>query len=239
MLKLYSPMRFFTGLRKSPPFLAALAARRPLQSGAFVLPRSASFASSGMKLITWSFSKRRPPATRALPPSFSRGIWIWFVKKLRAAPKTCPRRGWICAVTGSGSGRTAPLWAATTALLRPWRWQFWTMTACPIPPLEVLLTSNEEIGLLGAQAFDASVLQGRRMLNLDHSEEGSFIVDVPVETGHAARCRFIGSPMPQVRGALLSAGCWAGTPACLSIRAAETPRSFSGGCCRSCLCIWT
>ena len=46
----------------------------------------------------------------------------------------------------------------------------------PHPPLEVLLTSNEEIGLLGAQAFDASVLQGRRMLNLDHSEEGSFIV---------------------------------------------------------------
>ena len=45
----------------------------------------------------------------------------------------------------------------------------------PHPPLEVLLTSNEEIGLLGAQAFDASVLQGRRMLNLDHSEEGSFI----------------------------------------------------------------
>lgn len=35
------------------------------------------------------------------------------------------------------------------------------------PPLEVLFTSDEEVGMIGAGVFDASVLKGRRMLNLD------------------------------------------------------------------------
>lgn len=44
------------------------------------------------------------------------------------------------------------------------------------PPLEVIFTSNEEIGLLGANAIDLSMLEGRRMLNLDTSHEGVFNV---------------------------------------------------------------
>ncbi|MDY4971017.1 MAG: aminoacyl-histidine dipeptidase [Lachnospiraceae bacterium] len=46
----------------------------------------------------------------------------------------------------------------------------------PHPPLEVVLTTGEEIGLLGAAALDASELKGRIMLNLDSEEEGSFLV---------------------------------------------------------------
>ena len=42
----------------------------------------------------------------------------------------------------------------------------------PHPPLEVLFTVDEEIGLLGAAAFDTSVLKGRRLINLDSEEEG-------------------------------------------------------------------
>lgn len=41
------------------------------------------------------------------------------------------------------------------------------------PPLEVLITVDEEIGLLGAQGFDCSVLKGRRLINLDSEAEGS------------------------------------------------------------------
>ncbi len=44
------------------------------------------------------------------------------------------------------------------------------------PPLEVVLTADEEIGLIGAQALDMSQLFGRRMINLDSEEEGEFTV---------------------------------------------------------------
>lgn len=41
------------------------------------------------------------------------------------------------------------------------------------PALEVLITVDEEIGLLGAEGFDCSVLKGRRLINLDSEAEGS------------------------------------------------------------------
>lgn len=49
-------------------------------------------------------------------------------------------------------------------------------TDIPHPALEVVITVDEEIGLLGAEGLDCSVLKGRRMLNLDSEEEGSLWV---------------------------------------------------------------
>lgn len=46
-------------------------------------------------------------------------------------------------------------------------------TDIPHPALEVLITVDEEIGLLGAEGFDCSVLKGRRLINLDSEAEGS------------------------------------------------------------------
>jgi dipeptidase D len=46
----------------------------------------------------------------------------------------------------------------------------------PHPPLEVVFTTDEEIGMLGAEALDPSLLKGRRMLNLDSEAEGIFTV---------------------------------------------------------------
>jgi dipeptidase D len=43
------------------------------------------------------------------------------------------------------------------------------------PPLEAVFTVDEEIGLLGAQALDASVLKGTKMLNIDSEEDGIFL----------------------------------------------------------------
>ncbi len=40
------------------------------------------------------------------------------------------------------------------------------------PPLEILLTTDEETGLYGANALDGSVLNGRIMINIDSEEEG-------------------------------------------------------------------
>ena len=39
------------------------------------------------------------------------------------------------------------------------------------PPLEVVITVDEEIGMVGAQAFDCSLLKGRLMLNADSENE--------------------------------------------------------------------
>ena len=44
------------------------------------------------------------------------------------------------------------------------------------PRLEVVLTVDEEVGMLGAAALDASPLRGRTLINLDSEEEGVFTV---------------------------------------------------------------
>ena len=49
-------------------------------------------------------------------------------------------------------------------------------TTIPHPPLEVVITVDEEIGLLGAAAIDLSQLKGRLLLNLDSEDEGVFTV---------------------------------------------------------------
>ena len=43
------------------------------------------------------------------------------------------------------------------------------------PPLEVVLTSEEETGMDGAQNLDANLLKGRKMINLDVGRRGQFI----------------------------------------------------------------
>ena len=42
----------------------------------------------------------------------------------------------------------------------------------PHPPLEVVITTNEETGMDGARAIDLSGLKGRKLLNMDNEEEG-------------------------------------------------------------------
>ena len=46
----------------------------------------------------------------------------------------------------------------------------------PHPPLEVIVTTDEEIGLLGATSIDLSELKGRTMINMDSEGEGVFTV---------------------------------------------------------------
>ncbi len=49
-------------------------------------------------------------------------------------------------------------------------------TSIPHPPLEVIITVDEEIGLLGANSIDVSMLQGRTLINLDSEDEGIFTI---------------------------------------------------------------
>ena len=40
------------------------------------------------------------------------------------------------------------------------------------PPLEIVFTADEEVGMTGATGIDCSVLKGKRMINLDSEEDG-------------------------------------------------------------------
>lgn len=42
------------------------------------------------------------------------------------------------------------------------------------PPIEGVLTTDEEVGLIGAAALNAALLKGNRMINLDSEDEGIF-----------------------------------------------------------------
>lgn len=46
----------------------------------------------------------------------------------------------------------------------------------PHPPLEVIITVDEETGMFGAVGVDLSMLKGRTLVNLDSEEEGIFTV---------------------------------------------------------------
>lgn len=54
------------------------------------------------------------------------------------------------------------------------------------PRVEVVITVDEEIGLLGAAGIDVSPLKGRRMINLDSEDEGVFTVSCA--GGNDTRC---------------------------------------------------
>lgn len=43
------------------------------------------------------------------------------------------------------------------------------------PPLEALITTDEEVGLLGAAAVDGKLFEGRILINIDSEEEGVFL----------------------------------------------------------------
>ncbi|PID82619.1 MAG: aminoacyl-histidine dipeptidase [Clostridiales bacterium] len=60
------------------------------------------------------------------------------------------------------------------------------------PPIEALITTDEEVGLLGAANVDGSLFKGKTLINLDSEEEGVFLascaggirntIKLPIET---------------------------------------------------------
>lgn len=66
----------------------------------------------------------------------------------------------------------------------------------PHPPLEVLLTVEEETGMGGAMALDGSLLKGRILINMDSEEEGKLLVSCAggVRTRHILNIDWINAP---------------------------------------------
>lgn len=67
------------------------------------------------------------------------------------------------------------------------------------PPLEILITTDEEVGLLGAASIDGSLFKGRTLINLDSEEEGIYltgcaggvrnVIELPVEYTEAQKTK--------------------------------------------------
>lgn len=70
----------------------------------------------------------------------------------------------------------------------------------PHPALEVVITVDEEIGMLGAVALDASDLRGEMLLNIDSEDEGIFTVSC---AGGATVCTSIPYKKEIVNGDVL------------------------------------
>lgn len=58
----------------------------------------------------------------------------------------------------------------------------------PHPPLEVIITTDEEIGMLGAAYMDVSDIKGHLFLNMDSEDEGIFTVSCA--GGATVTCKF-------------------------------------------------
>lgn len=80
-------------------------------------------------------------------------------------------------------------------------------------PLDLLCTVQEEAGLVGAAKLDASIVDGKTLLNLDSEDEGIFTIGVQVgvkpcyrSSGGPASVRVV------IRHLKLSCrDCWVGT----------------------------
>ncbi len=58
----------------------------------------------------------------------------------------------------------------------------------PHPPIEALLTCDEETGMTGAEELDGSLLKGRQLINIDSEEEG--FITVSCAGGVRAGCEY-------------------------------------------------
>lgn len=54
------------------------------------------------------------------------------------------------------------------------------------PPLEMIFTVEEEVGMLGAKTLDGSLINARKLINIDNCEEGEFITSC----AGGLRCKF-------------------------------------------------
>ena len=80
----------------------------------------------------------------------------------------------------------------------------------PRPRLEAVFTVDEEVGMLGAAALDASPLCGRTVLNLDSEVEGIFTVACAGGVRADVRYHFTAAPADGLRCALTLSGLLGG-----------------------------
>lgn len=66
------------------------------------------------------------------------------------------------------------------------------------PPLEVLITNDEETGMDGARGLDVSLLTGKRLLNIDSEEEGHLLAGCAGGARVHIKKEFLIFPLPRL-----------------------------------------
>ncbi len=131
--------------------------------------------------------KPASPGYEAAPPVILQGHMDMVCEKETGCAKDMAREGLTLAVDGDvvyaeGTTLGGDDGAAVAMMLA-----VLDDDTLPHPPIEAVFTADEEVGLLGAAALDASVLEGRRFINLDSEKEGIFTVSCA--GGARANCR--------------------------------------------------
>ncbi len=103
-----------------------------------------------------------------------------------------------------------------------------TLEDAPHPPLEVLVTVDEELGLTGAEKFDATQLKGEYFINTDSGTEGVFTVGSAGDQPSVRRFRLRGPRRRKVRCRIACAltDFWADIPVEIFTAFGEMPTNF-------------
>ena len=126
------------------------------------------------------------PGYEAAPPIILQGHLDMVCEKEPGCAKDMAREGLDLAVDGDSVYARGTTLGGDDGIAVAMALAILDDPSIPHPRLEVVLTADEEIGMLGAAALDASPLRGRELLNLDSEEEGVFTVSCA--GGSLAKC---------------------------------------------------
>ena len=116
------------------------------------------------------------PGYEAAEPVILQGHLDMVCEKEPGCPKDMEREGLDLAVEGDTVFARGTTLGGDDGIAAAMALAILDDASIPRPRLEVGLTTDEEIGMLGAAALDVSPLKGRQLINLDSEAEGVFTV---------------------------------------------------------------
>ena len=147
---------------------------------------------AGNLLIT----KPAAPGYEAAPPVILQGHLDMVCQRQPGCPLDPEREGLDLAVEGDWVYARGTTLGADDGVAVAMALAVLDDPALPHPALEVLLTADEEVGMLGAMALDGSWLTGRQLINLDSEVEGEFTVSCAGGCTAVCRLPLTRSPFP-------------------------------------------
>ncbi len=123
----------------------------------------------------WFLSRKHPKAMKRLRRLSFRDTWIWSVKKKKDCNLDMDKEGLRLYVDGDFMKAEGTTLGGDDGIAVAYALAILESDEISHPKLEVVITVDEEIGMLGAAVMDLSMLTGHTMLNIDSDEEGIFL----------------------------------------------------------------
>lgn len=106
----------------------------------------------------------------------SKGIWIWFVRKIRGRFMIFKEDPLQLRVIGDMLYAADTTLGADNGVAVAYALALLDSDEIPHPALEVVITTEEETTMNGAIAVDAAQFMGKMLINLDSEEDGKLPV---------------------------------------------------------------